>query len=228
MTSLNRKPDTGGTGRSTVSPGPNRRNLLTGSAAAVGAALVSGAAAQAQQQTESADGSVAPAPWHQDPVLVAVASLVMPTSSLDETTRGRTLQRFGAWADGFEPVAELDHRYLSTDEIPYGPPDPRPLWRAQLAALDTEAQKRHLVPFADLDEDAQKRMLTRAIERSTPREPGTGLPRPESAAHVGIALMAWFFRSSDANDICHGKRIGRHECRGMRGVELEPRPLPGR
>ena len=206
-------------------PRPSRRNLLTGTAAAVGTALVAGTA-EAHIQPSSGPGQDT-TPWNDHPVLVALGLLVLPTSALDSERLRRTLQRFASWADGFEPVAELDHRYLSTDEIPYGPPDPRPLWRAQLEALETEAQKRHLTSFVELAPNEQRRMATRAIERSTPGEPGAGLPRPERAAHVAVALIAWFFASSDANDLCHGKRIGRHECRGMRGVDLEPRPLPG-
>lgn len=204
-------------------PRPSRRSLLTGSAAAAGAAIA-GTVAGGTRQAPAAPSTVA---WHDDPVLRAIAPMVLPASRLTTDTLDRLLRRFSAWADGFEPVAELDHRYLSTDEIPYGPPDPRPLWRSQLEALETEAQKRHLMPFVDLDPGEQQRMATRAIERSAPGEPGGGLPRPERATHVGVALMAWFFASSDANDLCYGKRIGRHECRGMRGVDLEPRPLPG-
>ena len=50
------------------------------------------------------------------------------------------------------PVAELDHYYLWTDEIGYGPADPAPLWTSQLEALELEAEKRHGASFAELDE----------------------------------------------------------------------------
>lgn len=204
----------------------SRRSLLAGSAVAVGTALAARSSSlTGTAQREDVGGSFV---WNQDPVLVAVAATVLPGEALAADGRTRTLQRFAAWVDGFEPVAELDHRYLSTDEIPYGPPDPRPLWRAQLEALETEAQKRHLDSFAALETEARHEMIIRAVDRSVPREPDVGLPRPEHAGHIAVALMTWFFRSSDANDLCHGKRIGRHECRGMRGVALEPRPLPSR
>ena len=191
----------------------------------MGTVLAGAATSPASSHSIQSPGGTAISTSHA-PVLEALAPLVLPASSMTTETLARTLQRFAAWADDFEPVAELDHRYLSTDEIPYGPPDPRPLWRAQLEALETEAQKRHLQSFTALTVELQREMTSRAIDRAVSREPGTGLPRPEHAGHVAVALMAWFFRSSDANDLCYGKRIGRHECRGMRGVELEPRPLP--
>ena len=38
-------------------------------------------------------------------------------------------------------------------------------------------------------------------------------------------LLAFFFRSSEANDLCYGAAIGRDHCRGLPGSEEAPAPL---
>src|SRR5437867_2683704 len=68
--------------------------------------------------------------------LLALAEVVLPVSELGKEGTAKVLSGFQAWLDGFEPAAELDHPYLSSSEIQYGPPDPRPRWQAQLEALD--------------------------------------------------------------------------------------------
>jgi hypothetical protein len=40
--------------------------------------------------------------------------------------------------------------------------------------------------------------------------------------------MAFYFRSSDANDLCYRAAIGRDLCRGLDGSEQAPPPLKGR
>ncbi len=177
---------------------------------------------QSSQRSSGSAAAVNAASIH--PNLVLVADVVLPKASLGEDDMAQALARFRTWLDGFEPVAELDHPYLSTDEISYGPPDPRPLWLAQLEALDLEAQRRHMVDFSELDQPKRTEMIERAIdEASSDRDT---LPSAERAAHIGLALASWYFGSTQANDLCYGARIGRYECRGMGRVSLKPRPLP--
>src|ERR1044071_4071529 len=61
-------------------------------------------------------------------VLQAVAEVILPQSELKATCMTRIVGDFEKWFDGFEPVAEQDHPYLSSSDIVYGPPDPRGLW----------------------------------------------------------------------------------------------------
>jgi hypothetical protein len=37
--------------------------------------------------------------------------------------------------------------------------------------------------------------------------------------------MAFYFRSSDANDLCYRAQIGRDQCRGLAGSDRPPAPL---
>ena len=56
------------------------------------------------------------------PTLDAVGRVVLPKGALGDEGVVRVLDDFVKWLDAFEPVAELDHPYLWTDEIAYGPP----------------------------------------------------------------------------------------------------------
>jgi hypothetical protein len=51
------------------------------------------------------------------------------------------------------------------------------------------------------------------------------LPERPDGRHVAADLLAFFFRSSEASDLCYGKAIGRDQCRGLPGSEDPPAPL---
>ena len=67
-------------------------------------------------------------------MLWGVGLSVLP-SELGPEGSERVLRDFDRWVQEYEPVAELDHGYISS-EIRYGPPDPAPRWQAQLEALE--------------------------------------------------------------------------------------------
>ncbi|HEY3883772.1 MAG TPA: hypothetical protein VGL62_01095, partial [Vicinamibacterales bacterium] len=52
-------------------------------------------------------------------------------------------------------------------------------------------------------------------------------PRP-NGVHVAGDLMAHYFHSSEAEDLCYGRAIGRDVCRGLAGSEKLPPALPRR
>ena len=111
--------------------GTARREFLKTTGAVAAAVAVPGAAAAAQE----ADGRRLDLP-----LLQAVAEAVLPPEIGADGVR-EALRDFVRWLDGFEPVAELPHPYLSSDQVRYGPPDPAPMWAAQLAALELLAPK---------------------------------------------------------------------------------------
>ena len=157
----------------------------------------------------------------EETVLDAIAVLVLPVETLGTEGLESAIARFRRWRDGFEPVAELDHPYLSSDEIRYGPPDPRPLWRAQCAALEVESHKRHGQPFVELERRQQERILRRHLSPDR----GDSLPPAARASHIAIALMAWYFATPEANDLCYGVSIGRYGCRGLPTAVDQPAAL---
>ena len=153
--------------------------------------------------------------------LDAVGRVVLPKGALGDDGVARVLDDFVKWLDAFEPVAELDHYYLWNDEIAYGPHDPGPLWRSQLEALELEAQKRHESSFSAVDVRLQEAILHRQL----PRETAQDLPYAGDAPHVAIGLLAYFYRTSEANDLGYGAAIEKQTCRGLDTSPDEPKPL---
>ena len=190
----------------------DRRTFLKRSGAALSAAAVSGCLPNSAERQESSA-----APSHAE-VLRAVAQVVLP-SDLEDASREEAVQAFEQWVSEYEPVAELNHGY-GTSEIRYGPPDPAPAWQAQLEALDLEAGRRMGTSFAALDIPGRRELITRQG-----LDEGSGLPNPLRARHVAVALMAHWFRSSDAADRCYERRIAERSCRGIDTAPSEPEAL---
>lgn len=153
--------------------------------------------------------------------LEAIGHIVLPAKALGDDGIAHVLDEFQTWLAELEPVAELDHPYLWTDEIAYGPPDPAPLWKSQLEALELEASKRFATSFPELGGDAQRAML----DRSLPRFYDSELPYAGDAPHVAIGLVAYFYRTSRANDLGYGAAIEKQTCRGLDTGPDEPTPL---
>jgi hypothetical protein len=138
---------------------------------------------------------------HAD-TLRAIAKLVLPT----EIDSARIADAFTIWVRDYRPGAEMEHGYGNT-RLRVKPPSPAPGYWKQLAAL------------RDATRDSIESALTEAKI--------TDLPRTPDGRHVVTDLMAFYFRSSDANDLCYRSRIGRDQCRGLAGSERPPAPLPG-
>lgn len=152
--------------------------------------------------------------------LRAVAGAVLP-AELGDDGHERAVTAFERWSDGLEPVAELSHPYL-VPEIRYSGPDPRPGWAAQLQGLEKECQSRYGKAFGELDVPARRTLLARPLGQA-----GPGLGSPANADHVAVALMAHFFSSPIATDLCHGRVIAKQQCRGLGGALGEPVALAG-
>lgn len=188
----------------------DRRSFLKRSGAAVSAAALAGCTSD---HRPSASGGRSA---RLDPAaLRAVAAVVLP-AELGDSGREAAVASFERWAREYEPVAELNHGY-GTSEIRYGPPDPVPAWQAQLMALELEANARTGDSFTALDTGARLALLERQG-----LDAGSGLPSPVRARHVAVALMAHWFGSADAVDRCYRRRIAERTCRGTRTSPAEP------
>ena len=150
-------------------------------------------------------------------LLGALGVAVLPIADLGTDGLSRAIRGFQEWLDGYEPVAELNHGYFS-GEIRYTGPDPGPRWQAQLEALDAEARKRHDAGLTELGLADQQELLARHIGR----EGANGLPGPARADHVAVGLLAWFYATPGANDLCYRAAIRKQECRGLEGVDRPP------
>ena len=145
-------------------------------------------------------------PGNQGETLRAIAAVVLP-SELGAAQLEKTVAAFELWVREYRPGAEMDHGYGFT-RLRSKPPSPASTYMRQLQEL-------HLPG----DTDARRS----AIEESLAQAKITALPQTPDGRHVAADLMAFYFRSSEANDLCYRAHIGRDECRGLAGSDREPK-----
>ena len=133
--------------------------------------------------------------------LLALARVVLPS----EVDAAATAAKFAAWVRGYRAGAEMDHGYGFT-RLRNKPPLAAANYARQLSALG-------LHPTAE--------SVATALEEARI----TDLPRTPDGRHIAADLMAFYFRSSDANDLCYRAAIGRDLCRGLAGSENPPKEL---
>lgn len=135
-----------------------------------------------------------------------LAAIVLP-SEIGSAGLNKTTDAFVRWVREYRPGAEMDHGYGFT-RLRSKPPSPAPAYLQQLAAL-------HLTG----DAASQRAAVEAALEQAKV----TNLPPTPNGGHVASDLMAFYFRSSEGNDLCYRAHIGRDDCRGLPGSEKEPR-----
>lgn len=155
-----------------------------------------------------------------DNVLVTrLAEVVLP-GELGDAGFSRVSRAFTQWVAGYRKGVELVHPYGSanirlTGESPAG------RWRAQLATLDGEARKKYRRGFAALARPQRKELVTATLAA----ERINRMPDPLDANHVALALVAWYFATPEATDLCYKARIGRNQCRPLVNAPRQPLPL---
>jgi hypothetical protein len=178
-----------------------RRTLLRWSASLGTAIRFSGLRVWAQTAGFPAD---------QGDTLEALAAVVLPSELGPSRIRDIT-RRFELWVREYRPGAEMDHGYGFT-RLRTKPPSP--VYLSQLENLRTAVLNR--------DTAARRQAVEAALEEAKL----TDLPRTPDGRHVAADLMAFYFRSSDANDLCYRAAIGRDLCRGLKGSDSPPPALP--
>lgn len=152
-------------------------------------------------------------------VMTRIGDAVLPTE-LGDAGIARISRAFTQWVAAYRPGVELVHPYGSSELRTTGP-SPAARWRGQLAALEREARAKHRRGFVALDRDQRRALVIAAIEG----ERAGRMPDPLGAGHVAIALLAWYYATPDATDLCYGARIGRYSCRPLVNAAREPQPL---
>jgi hypothetical protein len=191
-------------------------SLLTAGAVTVGSAT----ACQVEDPANAEDTNVRMQGFDRA-LLDAVAAAVLP-ESLGAAGITAATDRFVAWSDGYDPVAEEMHGYGYSD-IRYLPADPAPAWRAQLTALELLARRTHHTRFVQLS-IAQRRALIAAALRS---ETGDRLPAPLGARHVVLALLGHWASSPDGWNRALGVQVSPATCRTLSDAIKKPLPVVG-
>lgn len=185
-----------------------RRFLATVAATAPLAAIVRRAHAEAVIHLES------------DPsTLDALAEAVLP-SSLGRVGARRAASSFREWGARYRENAELVHGY-GTSRLRATGPTPVTRWATQLDQLEARARSEHQRPFRELTVE-QRTALVRAVLQG---ERLDRMPSVASAKHVAIALLAHFYETPAAMDLCYGAQIGRQTCRPLSAQARKPLPL---
>ena len=157
-----------------------------------------------------------------------VAATVLPASIGDATIRDVS-DKFVAWTRGYREGVALAHGYGHPRLVKSGA-SPVPGYVRQLAALEAEALRRSSgrarakgSRWAALDLETRRAILDAALAQAGVRS----LPPRPMGQHVVADLMAFYFRSSEANDLAYNALINREVCRPIAITTRKPEPLRG-
>jgi hypothetical protein len=147
-----------------------------------------------------------------------IAPTVLPASLGDVRTRA-TVDKFLEWTRGYREGVPLSHGY-GHPRLARTAPTPVPRYLAQLKELDDQARAKG-GGWTMLDADARRELLDAAFTKAGVRN----LPPRPAGQHVVADLMAFYFRSSEANDYCYSALIKREVCRPIAITTKRPAPL---
>ena len=150
--------------------------------------------------------------------LAEIAATVLP-STLGAAGIRQVTDKFVAWTRGYREGVALAHGY-GHPRLQKSGPSPVPAYLAQLAALEAAA-KAHGARWSALDLETRRSLLDAAFAKAGVR----GLPPRPNGQHVVADLMAFYFRSSEANDDCYKALINREVCRPIAITIRKPEPL---
>ena len=136
-------------------------------------------------------------------VLGELAVLVLP-SELGQSGIAAVVAKFERYVREYRAGADTDHGYGFTHVVPKSP-SPVATYAEQLSLLPTPVRRTDVVEL---------------LQRAKVKE----LPRVPDGKNVVTDLMSFYFRSSEANDLCYSAYIGRDDCRGLAGSERQPGP----
>lgn len=158
-----------------------------------------------------------------DPVLLRALGGVMLPAELGSGGTERAVAEFERWLAGYREGAEILHGYGSS-EIRHTGPSPALRWSAQLIELDSAARRIHGAAFVTRDRVEREELVRAALGAA----PAGGLPQVDRAPHIAVGLLAHFYASAAAHDLCYEARIGKGTCRPLADAPKRPLPLARR
>lgn len=153
--------------------------------------------------------------------LRALAAALLP-AELGGTGLERAVAGFERWLAGYREGVELVHGYGS-GEIRRTGPSPALRWSTQLRELAAAATRQYGIAFNRLGLAERQALVRAALEGQRLG----GMPPVDRAAHVSLGLLAFFYESPEAADLCYQARIGSTGCRPLADSERRPLPLAG-
>ncbi len=151
--------------------------------------------------------------------LHALAESVLP-SELPGPQLAAVVAGFQKWIAGYRENAEMVHLY-GTSALERTRPSPATRWAAQLDALDASARRLHRRAFADVPLLVRQQMVQRQLDALK----ADRIPAIARAPHVALAVLAHFYSSAEATDLCYEASIGKQHCRPLATSSRKPLPL---
>jgi hypothetical protein len=146
-----------------------------------------------------------------------VGLTVLPRSIGDVRIRA-IVNGFVAWTRGYREGVALAHGYGHPRLAKTGP-SPVSKYLEQLGSLERSAREKG-GRFDDLDLETRRALVDQSLASAGIRT----LPGRPAGTHVVSDLMAFYFRSSDANDDCYRALIQREVCRPIAVTIRRPAP----
>jgi hypothetical protein len=151
--------------------------------------------------------------------LLSLAHTVLP-SALGAAGIRRAADDFRRWMAEYREGAEINHGY-GTSRLRSTGPTPATRWTKQLDDLNAAARARHAKPFTALGAAEREVLVRDALKNErVDRLPGVG-----DANHVAVGLLAHFYESPAATNLCYDARIDRAMCRPLSQSPRKPLPL---
>jgi hypothetical protein len=151
--------------------------------------------------------------------LDALGEAVLPPS-LGRAAITAEVKAFREWGAGYREGAEVLHGY-GTSRLRSLGPTPLTKWATQLDDLDARAQAAHQRTFRELPVNDRVDLVRAVLQgQRLDRMPGIA-----DAGHVSLALLAHFYDSSAANDLCYDAKIGKATCRPLSESTRKPLPM---
>ena len=154
-----------------------------------------------------------------DPALLRAMAVAILPAELGPSGTERAVVEFEQWLTGYREGAEILHGY-GTDEIRRTGPSPALKWSTQLADLDAAARKSQGAPFPARGRAEREELVRAALSGVS----AAGLPQIDRAPHIALGLLAHFYSSAAAQDLCYEARIAKGTCRPL--ADSPKRPLP--
>jgi hypothetical protein len=141
--------------------------------------------------------------------LDALGVAILPRE-LGDAQMLRVVAAFRRWMNDYREHAELLHAY-GASRLSFAGPTPATRWMSQLDTLDASARSSLGKSFVAATIEERRTLVRAAL--AAERNPSRG--STERANHVANALLAYFFSSSAATDLCYEASIGRNTCRPL-------------
>jgi len=148
-----------------------------------------------------------------------IAPTILP-ASIGPARVSAAVDGFLAWTRGYREGVATAHGY-GHPRLQKTGASPVPRYVTQLSALDAEARSQG-GRFSTLDLERRRALLDAALTKAGVRS----LPPRPAGQHVVADLMAFYFRSTEANDDCYRALIQREVCRPIAITIRRPEPKP--